>query len=45
MIGASWIDLPLWLAQNRLERGGRVWKPKYGLPSRALSKSENHRLR
>jgi len=27
LIGTSWIKKPLWLAQNRLERGGRVWKP------------------
>ena len=40
MFGVSWIRLPLWLAQNRLERGGRVFEPKVGLESRALSKSK-----
>jgi len=39
------LNLPLWLAQNWLERGGRVCEPQTGLTSRALSKSENHRLR
>jgi len=38
MRGVSWIKLPLWLAQNRLERGGHVCEPKIGLASRALSK-------
>jgi len=43
--GASWIKLPLWLDQNRLERGSHVFEPKGGLKSRALSRSENHRPR
>jgi len=39
MLGASWFKLPLWLVQNRLERGGHVFEPKSGLKSRALSKA------
>jgi len=45
VFGVSWIKLSLWLGQNRLERGGRVFEPQCGLESRALSKSEHHRLR
>jgi len=33
-------DWPLWLGQYWLERGGRVFEPKSGLKSRALTKSE-----
>jgi len=40
MLSASEIKLPLWLVQHRLERGGRVFEPKGGLESRALSKSK-----
>jgi len=45
MLNSGWPKLPLWLVQNRLERGGHVFEPQNGLESRALSKSENHRLR
>ncbi len=38
------LRLPLWLGQHWLERGGRVFEPKGGLKSRALTKSETHRL-
>jgi len=34
------LNLPLWLAQNRLERGGHVCEPKSGLTSRALTNPE-----
>jgi len=32
------VKLPLWLAHNWLERGGRVFEPQIGLKSRALSR-------
>jgi len=40
LFGASWIKLPLWLDQNRLERGGHVCEPKISLTSRALTNPE-----
>ncbi len=36
MLGASWFKPPLWLGQNRLERGGRVLGSKWPIHSSVL---------